>query len=214
MKKILLVEDNEAIAKGLIYSLNQAGFETILSETFSKTKEILKCNDFDLAILDIILPDGNGFDICKYIKSNYIIPIIILSAKDEEKDVILGFDLGAEDYVIKPFRTGELISRINRILRHEDIIEYKNIRIELDSNKVFKDNTLIQFTALEYKILITLFSNINRVITRERLLDRIFDLTGSFVNDNTLTVYIKRIREKLGTNDITTIKGIGYRVEK
>ena len=165
------------------------------------------------------MPDGSGFDLCKYIKSNYNIPIIFLTAKDEEQDVVQGFDLGADDYIIKPFRTRELISRANNILRRynniqTNIITSSNIKIDLDAQRVYKNDDEIVLTALEYKILALLFTNINQTVSREKILDKIWDIAGNYVNDNTLTVYIKRIRPKLSPNDIIkTIKGIGYRIE-
>ena len=151
------------------------------------------------------MPDGNGFDICKEIKEKQDIPVIFLTAQDEETSVVLGLDLGADDYIVKPFRTRELISRIKSVLRrygqkeeNSNIIQYKNIKIDTTSAKVYKDNEEIIFTSLEYRILLMLFTNQNKLITRDQLLEKIWDIAGNFVNDNTLTVYIKRIREKLG----------------
>jgi two-component system response regulator VicR len=216
--KILIVEDNDIIARGLEYSLSNEGFITHIEQTIDGTKSNLQDNHYDLIILDISLPDGNGFDLCKYIKEHFDTPIIFLTAKDEEKDIVQGFDLGAEDYIIKPFRNRELISRINNVLRHHhkesNIIKNGNIDINLDENRVYKNNKEVILTALEYKILVLLYSNLDKTITREMILDKIWDIAGNFVNDNTLTVYIKRIREKLDTEDIVTIKGIGYRVNK
>ena len=221
MKNILLIEDNESILKGLVYSLEQERFKVTTAMTIKDSKNLLESNNiYNLIILDISLPDGSGFDLCKYIKSNYNIPIIFLTAKDEEQDVVQGFDLGADDYIIKPFRTRELISRANNILRRynniqTNIITSSNIKIDLDAQRVYKNDDEIVLTALEYKILALLFTNINQTVTREKILDKIWDIAGNYVNDNTLTVYIKRIRAKLSPNDIIkTIKGIGYRIEK
>lgn len=220
MKNILLIEDNESILKGLVYSLEQERFKVTTAMTIKDSKNLLESNNiYNLIILDISLPDGSGFDLCKYIKSNYNIPIIFLTAKDEEQDVVQGFDLGADDYIIKPFRTRELISRANNILRRynniqTNIITSKNIKIDLDAQRVYKNDDEIVLTALEYKILALLFTNINQTVSREKILDKIWDIAGNYVNDNTLTVYIKRIRAKLSPNDIIkTIKGIGYRIE-
>lgn len=220
MKNILLIEDNESILKGLIYSLEQERFKVTTAMTIKDSKNLLESNNiYNLIILDISLPDGSGFDLCKYIKSNYNIPIIFLTAKDEEQDVVQGFDLGADDYIIKPFRTRELISRANNILRRynniqTNIITSSNIKIDLDAQRVYKNDDEIVLTALEYKILALLFTNINQTVSREKILDKIWDIAGNYVNDNTLTVYIKRIRAKLSPNDIIkTIKGIGYRIE-
>ena len=220
MKNILLIEDNESILKGLVYSLEQERFKVTTAMTIKDSKDLLESNNiYNLIILDISLPDGSGFDLCKYIKSNYNIPIIFLTAKDEEQDVVQGFDLGADDYIIKPFRTRELISRANNILRRynniqTNIITSSNIKIDLDAQRVYKNDDEIVLTALEYKILALLFTNINQTVSREKILDKIWDIAGNYVNDNTLTVYIKRIRAKLSPNDIIkTIKGIGYRIE-
>ena len=220
MKKILLVEDNETIIMGLKYSLEQENFQIIPSKTKKEAEEILKIEKIDLVLLDVTLPDGNGFDICKIIKAKMDIPVIFFTAQDEETSVVIGLDLGADDYVVKPFRTKELISRINSVLRRYDksieksnIIQYKDIKIDVNMAKVYKDNEEIIFTSLEYRILLMLFSNQNKLITREQLLDKIWDVAGNFVNDNTLTVYIKRIREKLGNEEIIkTVRGLGYRI--
>ena len=216
--KILIVEDNDIIARGLEYSLNKEGFTTHIEKTVDDAKNDLTSNSYDLIILDISLPDGNGFDLCKYIKEYTSIPVIFLTAKDEEKDIVQGFDFGAEDYIIKPFRNRELISRIKNVLRHHhkesNIIKNGDITINQNENRVYKNDKEIVLTALEYKILTLLYNNLDKTITREILLNKIWDIAGNFVNDNTLTVYIKRIREKLDTEDIITIKGIGYRVNK
>lgn len=220
MKKILLVEDNETIIMGLKYTLEQENFEIISSKTKKETEQIISNQQFDIVLLDVTLPDGNGFDICKNIKKKLDIPIIFLTAQDEETSIVNGLDLGADDYIVKPFRTKELISRINSVLRRYgknlekvNIIQYKNVKINIDMAKVYKNEQEIIFTGLEYKILLMLFSNQNKLITREQLLDKIWDIAGNFVNDNTLTVYIKRIRQKLGDESIIkTVRGLGYRV--
>lgn len=218
MKSILIVEDNEVIVKGLRYLLEQEKFKVNVCKNAKETMDVVGKQDIDLVVLDITLPDGDGFELCKYIKQYTDIPIIFLTAKDEEQDVVKGFDLGAEDYIIKPFRNRELLSRINNVLRRfsreSNEILYKKIRINLDEKSVYIDNKNVEFTALEFKILVLLFTNIGKTITREQILEKIWDVAGNFVNDNTLTVYIKRIRDKLGGADyIKTIKGIGYQVQ-
>ena len=217
--KILLVEDNETIIMGLKYSLEQEGFQVISAKTAKESKEKLENKSIDIVLLDVSLPDGNGFEICKEIKEKNDIPVIFLTAQDEETSVVLGLDLGADDYIVKPFRTRELISRIKSVLRRygkkeeNNIIQYKNIKIDTISAKVYKNNKEIIFTSLEYRILLMLFTNQNKLITREQLLEKIWDIAGNFVNDNTLTVYIKRIREKLEDDSIIkTIRGLGYRI--
>lgn len=220
MNNILLIEDNEAISKGLKYSLEQENFEATIAGNICIAKKYLKKNEYNLIILDITLPDGDGYELCKYIKENLTTPIIFLTAKDEEKDVVKGFDLGADDYIIKPFRTRELVSRINNVLRRyteketNNKLKAGNIVIDLDASRVYVNGQEVVFTALEYKILVLLFSNIGKTVTREKILEKIWDVAGNFVNDNTLTVYVKRIRAKLGNEDVVkTIKGIGYRVD-
>lgn len=219
MKKILLIEDNEAIIMGLKYSLEQENFLVISAKTAKESKEKLDNKNIDIVLLDVSLPDGNGFEICKEIKEKNDIPIIFLTAQDEETSIVLGLDLGADDYIVKPFRTRELISRIKSVLRRygkkeeNNIIQYKDIKIDTISAKVYKNNKEIIFTSLEYRILLMLFTNQNKLITREQLLEKIWDIAGNFVNDNTLTVYIKRIREKLEDDSIIkTVRGLGYRI--
>lgn len=225
MKKILLVEDNETIVLGLRYSLQQERFEVIIANNVEQATQKVESTKIDLIILDVSLPDGNGFELCKDIKQKFDVPIIFLTAKDEEDDIISGLDLGADDYITKPFRVRELISRINTVIRRynkaetvndTNIIKINDIFINIESAKVFKAEQEIIFTSLEYKILLLLFSNQNKLITREMILDKIWDIDGNFVNDNTLTVYIKRIREKLNDNEgkiIKTVRGMGYKVE-
>ena len=221
METIILVEDNEIILNGLAFSLEQEGYNVI--KTASGNEALCKLNEnINLVILDITLPDSDGFEICKKIKQEKDIPIIFLTAKDEEKDVVQGLELGADDYVIKPFRLRELISRIRTILRRynqesENIIKIRDVVVNTDKNIVYKNGKEIEFTALEYKILLMLFNNAGKIITREQLLDKIWDIAGNFVNDNTLTVYIKRIREKIENDPsepciIKTARGLGYRV--
>lgn len=219
MSKILLVEDNPSIILGLEYLLKEEKFEYKITKNKRDTLNLLDQEKFDIVLLDVSLPDGNGFDICKYIKEKKDTPVIFLTAKDEEKDVVLGFDLGADDYIIKPFRNRELISRIKNVLRRKQNIGnyliHSNIKIDLNLGKVYKDDEEIILTKLEYKILVNLFSNKNRLITREEILNDIWDIAGNFVNDNTLTVYIKRIREKIGDKEgkiIETVRGLGYRI--
>lgn len=218
MNTILLVEDSETIIMGLKYSLEQEGFNVIVSKSI---EEALNEKEYDLVLLDITLPDGNGFELFKKIKEKNDVPVIFLTARDEEINVVKGLDLGAEDYVVKPFRLKELISRIKVALRRynklpEGIINIKGISIDLEKREVKYNDKIIDFTSLEYKILMMLISNKNKLVTRDMLLDKIWDIAGNFVNDNTLSVYIKRIREKLGDTDgqiIKTIRGVGYRID-
>ena len=220
MSKILLVEDNETIILGLEYLFKEESFEFNIVTNKKDAVSIIEKEQFDLILLDIMLPDGNGFEIGKYIKKKFETPIIFLTAKDEEKDVVYGLELGADDYIIKPFRNRELISRIKNVLKRNqknNILKCQNIKIDTDLGKVYNENEEIILTKLEYKILSNLFINQNKLVTREEILNDIWDIAGNFVNDNTLTVYIKRIREKLGDKDgkiIQTVRGLGYRVEE
>lgn len=219
-EKILLIEDNETIILGLTYLLKEEKFNLEIAKTKKEAEEKIKNGTLDLIVLDVTLPDGNGFEICKNIRVTGNIPIIFLTAKDEEKDVVQGLDMGAEDYITKPFRNRELISRIRNVLRrrsHNNYIICKNIKIDTQMGKVYNNeaNEEILLTKLEYKILLNLFNNQNKLISRDEILNDIWDIAGNFVNDNTLTVYIKRIREKIGDKDgkiIETVRGLGYRV--
>ncbi len=222
MKKILLVEDNESIILGLKYTLEQEGFIVDIAKNVLSAKTLKSKNNYDLYLLDISLPDGEGFEICKEVKEKDNKPVIFLTARDDESDAVQGLDMGADDYVVKPFRTRELISRINSVLRrygydanNQNNIKCGDIIIDTNSAKVYNKDKEIIFTSLEYKILVMLFSNKGILVTREKILERIWDVAGNFVNDNTLTVYIKRIREKINDKDgkiIETVRGIGYRV--
>lgn len=219
MNTILLIEDNQAILLGLKYLLEEEKFKLEIAKSKKEALNLIDNKQFDLIILDIALPDGNGFEICKYVKSKTKTPIIFLTARDEETDIVAGLDMGADDYVTKPFRNRELISRIKNCLRrnekNNDFLSIANVKIDLTSGKVFVDEAEVVLTKLEYKILINLFQNENKLITRDEILNDIWDIAGNFVNDNTLTVYIKRIREKIGDKDgkiIETVRGLGYRV--
>lgn len=213
---ILLVEDNLSIVKGLTYTLNKNNYKVISTTSVHETLKVLESNSFDLIIIDISLPDGNGFDLYKIIKEKYNTPSIFLTAKDLEEDIVYGFNLGIDDYITKPFLTGELLARISKIIRKNTnkYIKVGNIKLDLDKMIVLKDNKEIILTTLEYKILLLLMTNLNKVITRDIIINKIFELTGNDVYDNTVSVYIKRIREKLGTDIIKTIKGVGYRVDE
>ena len=214
---ILLVEDNEMVAKGLIYSLEQNGFKIIHKTNVKESIKILDMEKIEFVILDISLPDGNGFELYENKIRKLNIPTIFLTAKDEEDDIVKGLELGADDYITKPFSTRELIARINRIIHKEkknSKIKVKNIEFDLDKMVVYKDKQEIVLTSLELKILSLLFSNINKVVTRRDIIEKIWEWTGNDVNDNTVTVYLKRIREKLETDIIITMKGIGYRIDE
>ena len=219
MKTILLIEDNETIRKGLDYLFMQQEFLLLSVDTLKKAEKIIQNKKFDLILLDVTLPDGDGFTFYKEMKHVIHVPVIFLTAKDLEDDIVCGLELGAVDYIVKPFRNRELILRINNALKfnteNTNILHIKDIEINTDNMRIIRNKKEIILTTLEYKIFLLLVENKNRIITRETILDKIYEEFGNYVNDNTLTVYIKRIREKLGTDDvIKTIKGIGYRVDK
>ncbi len=214
--KVLLVEDNIGIAKGLMYSLEQKEYEVSHAENVKETKDILEIQSFDLIILDISLPDGNGFDLYENVIKSKNIPVIFLTARDEEDDIVKGLELGAEDYITKPFSTKELIARMNRILLRgkKERIKVQDIEFDLDKMEAYKNGEKIDLSNIELKIVHLLFTNINKVVTREDIIDKIWEWTGNDVNNNTVTVYMKRIREKLEQDIIITIKGIGYRIDE
>lgn len=222
MSDILIVEDDRIIAEGIEYSLKKEGFNVFISESISETKK-MKNQKFDIILLDLSLPDGSGYDICKEIRAAGDTPVIFITACDEEANVVMGLDMGADDYITKPFRLRELISRINAVLRRRipnvsgnDNINIGSIRINTSSAKVYKNDKEILLTSLEYRLLLNLAENKSQVLTRSQLLEGIWDVAGDFVNDNTLTVYIKRLREKLEDDPqnptiIKTVRGLGYK---
>lgn len=215
--KILLVEDNLMVAKGIVYSLEQKNYDVVHKVNSMQTKEFLKDNSVDLAILDVSLPDEDGFELYEKNLKVKNISTIFLTAKDDENDIVKGLELGAEDYITKPFSIKELLVRINKILlrkRKNTIVKVKDIEFDLDKMAVYKNDEKIPLTSLEIKILYLLFTNINKVVTRNYILEKIWEWTGNDVNDNTVTVYLKRIREKLSSDIIITIKGIGYRIDE
>jgi len=218
--KILIVEDDSTIRSGLKYCLECEGFETLEAGTAKEAKEQLK-EDISCILMDVNLPDENGFDLFKEIHKENDIPVIFLTANDLETSIVMGLDMGAEDYVTKPFKTRELVSRIKNVLRRQkqyvDNIHIGNITIDLKQAKVFKNGVDTQLTALEYKILLVLALNPNQVFSREKILADIWDVNEEYVYDNTLTVYIKRIREKIEDDPsnptiIETVRGLGYKI--
>lgn len=218
--KIMMVEDNEAIIMGLEYLLSQEGYHVDTARTISQAENLLERKEYDLVLLDIGLPDGDGFRLCSRIREKYRIPVIFLTAREEETDVVRGLDLGAEDYVIKPFRNRELVSRIKAVLRRNgkgnSILRCGDIVLNTETGKVKRDGTEIPLTKLEYKILLSMMSYPGKLFTRDEILSGIWDISGNFVNDNTLSVTMKRLREKLGDSDarlIRTVRGMGYRME-
>lgn len=211
--KILLVEDNKSISDNLKYTFNMNNIDLDVTNNIKSTKDYLEYNKPSLIILDVTLPDGNGFDLYKSELSKMNIPVIFLTACDTEENIVEVLNMGASEYITKPFRPLELIARINKIL-HKKTIKIKDITIDMNKMIVTKNNEIINLTTLEYKILNLLIENINKVVTRDSIIDSIWEWTGNDVNDNTITVYMKRIREKLNSDIIITIKGIGYRIDE
>lgn len=214
---ILLIEDHESIISGLKYTFNVNNYNLIAKTTIKESIEYLENNKPEIIILDVSLPDGNGFDLYEKVIKEKNIPVIFLTARDDEDNVIKGLNLGAEDYMTKPFSTKELLVRVNKIiLRNKKIslFKVKDISFDLDKMVVRKNDNIIELSSLELKILHLLFINIGKVVTRDTILDKIWEWTGNYVDDHTITVYLKRIREKLDTDIIITIKGLGYRIDE
>lgn len=222
MTKILLVEDDGQIASYLGELLRAEGFDTQIAGSKKEAGECLLIQAFDLVLLDVSLPDGNGFSICAEIKKEYEIPVIFLTASGDEYSVVAGLDMGADDYIAKPFRPRELISRIRSVLRRckkeQRILSCGDLRVNVSSATVTKGEKELFLSALEYRLLLLLLQNKGQILTRNQLLEEIWDASGEYVNDNTLSVYMKRLREKIEENPqsprlLHTIRGIGYRME-
>ena len=222
MTRILLVEDDKGIVTNLTEYLSKEGYEIKSASGQKGALKLMENEKFDLVLLDISLSDGNGFSVCKAIKSDYNIPVIFLTASGDEYSTVTGFELGADDYIAKPFRPRELVSRIKNILRltggANSVILLDNIMVDIDKGIVSKNGKDLHLSALEYRLLLVFLGNRGIVLSRTQLLDAIWDIAGDFVNDNTLTVYIKRLREKLEEDPqnpeiIKTVRGLGYKVE-
>lgn len=221
--KILLVEDDEAVALGIEYNLKNDGFEVIRAADISSAKQLFN-EEFKLILLDIGLPDGNGYEFCKYVREKSKVPIIFLTALDEEVNVVLGFDLGCDDYIIKPFRLKELLSRIKAVLRrtsNSPKTRFISGDIEVNSldAKVYKNKKEIILTAVEYKLLLYFMGYPYKVISKEEILHRLWDIQGDFVDENTPAVYVRRLREKLEDepskpNYLVNLRGLGYKWDK
>lgn len=214
---ILLIEDNLSIIKGIKYNLEQNNYQVVAKTNIGDSINYLNSNNkIDLIILDVTLPDGNGFNLYENNIKDLNIPTIILTAVDDEDNVVKGLELGVNEYITKPFSMKELLTRINRIMikkTNNSIIKIKDITYNYDKMEVYKNNQKIELSSLELKILNLLFNNINKVVTRNLLLDKIWEWTGNDVDDHTITVYLKRIREKINTDIIITVKGIGYKID-
>lgn len=220
---VFLLEDDEAIGIGLKYSLENEGYTVTIATSVKSAFEIINKEKFALYILDLTLPDGSGYDVCKKIKSIGDFPVIFLTAYGDEVNVVMGLELGADDYISKPFRVKELIARIKSVLRrynreNKGIIKIGNVLINTNKATVFKNGQEVILTAMEYKLFLILLNNRGNILSRNKLLEYIWDVEGDFVNDNTLTVYIKRLRDKIEDDPsapmiIKTIRGLGYVIE-
>ena len=222
MAKILLVEDDETIVRTLKDFLHTEGFTVENTDGQKKALELLEGSEYDLVLLDVSLNEGNGFSLCSAIKKERQLPVIFLTASGDEFSVVTGLDLGADDYIAKPFRPRELVSRINSVLRRcgksQKLFDIDDIRVDLDKGVVYKNGQDLYLSALEYRLLLAFINSEGRLLTRSRLLEEIWDASGEYVNDNTLSVYMKRLREKIEENPqsprlLHTIRGIGYRME-
>ncbi|MDY5212010.1 response regulator transcription factor [Intestinibacter sp.] len=225
MRNILMVEDDSTIAFAVKFAVEQEGFNLDIAENLENARKIVNSKEYDLMLLDVMLPDGNGYEFLKQLREHdEDTPVIFLTACDEEVNIVMGLDIGADDYITKPFRVRELISRINAILRrrgksqdnNKKILKFKNISIHTLEARVFKNNEEIFLTSAEYKLLLILIQNKNMVLSRAQILEKLWDVTYDFINDNTLSVYIKRLREKIEDDSskpqyILTVRGLGYK---
>ena len=221
MRRILLVEDDPSIVAALTEFLLGEDFETTPAATQTDAEQLLLQSSYDLLLVDLALPEGSGFGVCAAAKQRGL-PVIFLTASADENSVVAGLDMGADDYISKPFRPRELVSRIQSVLRryaNSQTVELPgNVVVNLEKGTVHKDGKAVALSALEYKLLVALLSHRGKLVTRSKLLEEIWDIDGDFVNDNTLTVYIKRLREKIETDPqapavIKTVRGMGYRVD-
>ena len=222
--EVFLLEDDAAIGMGLSYALENEGYKTTLTKTVSEALKLVEEKAFSLYILDLTLPDGSGYDVCKAIRQKTDAPVLFLTAYDDEVNVVMGLELGADDYISKPFRIKELLARMKSVLRRckidnpDGCVRIKNLEIRTGEAKVFKDGKEIILTAMEYRLLLILLNNRGHILSRTALLENIWDVAGDFVNDNTLTVYIKRLRDKIedepeNPSIIRTVRGMGYVME-
>lgn len=223
MKRILLVEDNLSLINGLSFAVKKQGYDLDIARTRYEASAIWADGKYNLVVLDVSLPDGSGFDLCKKIRQTSKVPIIFLTAADEETDIIMGLDIGGDDYITKPFKLAVFMSRINALLRRSnnfiqtDSELYSNsIRIQLLRGEVYKNDEQLELTAGEYKLLCLFMENRNMVLSPEQILSRLWDCSENYVDSNTLTVYIRRLRTKIEDDPsnpkrIITVRRMGYR---
>lgn len=223
MSKILLLEDDLSLIQGLSFAFKKQGYELEIARTLKEAEDIWMEGRYDLLILDVSLPDGTGFSFCEKVRQVSNVPILFLTASDEEMNVIMGLDIGADDYITKPFKLGILISRINALLRRANAFQATNDKLESNGIKVlllqgqaFKNGKLLDLTAAEYKLLCLFMRNPNIVLTKEQILDKLWDCEGNYVDSSTLTVYMRRLRVKIEDDPgspqmLVTVRGMGYK---
>lgn len=223
MNKIMLLEDDLSLIDGLSYALNKQGWNITVAKTVTEAIRLWRGAAFDLLILDVSLPDGNGFDFCKNVRQVSDVPILFLTASDEETNVVMGLDIGGDDYVTKPFKLGVLISRINALLRRgrgtlgaDDSLDSNGITLSLMQGQAFKNHQNLELTSVEYRLLCYFMRNPNRILTKEQIYGQLWDCDDNFVDDNTLSVYIRRLRLKIEDNPerprkIITVRRMGYK---
>lgn len=223
MDKIMLLEDDLSLIDGLSYALNKQGWNVTVAKTVTEAIRLWRGAAFDLLILDVSLPDGNGFDFCKNVRQVSDVPVLFLTASDEETNVVMGLDIGGDDYVTKPFKLGILISRVNALLRRgrgalgaDDSLDSNGITLSLMQGQAFKNHQNLELTSVEYRLLCYFMRNPNRILTKEQIYGQLWDCDGNFVDDNTLSVYIRRLRLKIEDNPerprkIITVRRMGYK---
>ena len=223
MSKILLLEDDLSLMNGLAFAFRKQGYELDIARTIKEADALWSDPGYDLLVLDVSLPDGCGFDFCKKVRQVSKVPIIFLTASDEEVSIIMGLDIGGDDYITKPFKLGVLVSRINALLRRakdfsptDTQLQSNGIQVLLLQNQAYKNSRLLDLTASEYKLLCLFMQNPDILLTKEQILDKLWDCEGNFVDNNTLTVYIRRLRMKVEDNPsspqmILTVRGMGYK---
>lgn len=223
MRKILLVEDDLSLLDGLKFSLDKHGFDVTVARTVKEAQDCFKQSEYNLIILDLMLPDGSGFDLCKMIRQTSDIPLLFLTAADEEVNIVMGLDLGGDDYITKPFKLNELISRINAALRRAEPVKEQaaelsanGITVKLLEGRVIKNGKDLELTSAEYRLLCLFMQNPRAILSKEQIMQKLWDCRESFIDDNTLAVYISRLREKIEDNPkqpsfLTTIRGMGYK---
>lgn len=223
MSQLLLLEDDLSLINGLSYAFKKQGFELAIARTLEEVDALWAVGKYDLLVLDVSLPDGSGFEFCRKVRQISKVPIIFLTASDEETNIIMGLDIGADDYITKPFKLGILVSRINALLRRAKNFDFENtqlqsngIKVLLTQRQVLKNGQLLDLTAAEYKMLCLFMKNPNAVLTKEQILDKLWDCEGNYINSSTLTVYMRRLRMKIEDNPsepqmLLTVRRMGYK---